>query len=470
MEVTEAAPASLLLVDDDALIRETLRYVLEPDWRVLTADTREAALNWLAKADAPPTLALIDLGLPPEPHEPTEGYALLQALKELSPRTRVLVLTGQDPGCTLSRAYALGAVDFVTKPVGAEALRARLRLQFELGAWEAPGGGRHAIQQLIGDSRPMQMLRDTVERFAATEFAVLIEGESGTGKELVARALHEESPRRQGPFVPVNCAALSPGLVEAQLFGHARGAYTGAVGAGEGFLGVAEGGTLLLDELGELPMEVQAKLLRVLEDGEYYRVGETTRRRSGARILAATHRDLPAEVAAGRFREDLYHRISVLRLHLPPLRERGQDALLLFEWFRSLYRDRLPPFSLDDSARSRLISHGFPGNVRELRNLVVRLSAGHPGQSIDAAGLSLALGQSLSATREPPPVMSGHIDRELCAGGFDLDAQLLALEQRYVSAALRLAEGNQSQAARLLGLRRTTLYSRLERLGLLPPE
>jgi DNA-binding NtrC family response regulator len=462
----QAPPArGLLLVDDDPLIRETLRFALEQEWQVMLAGDRIEALQVLAELPGPPVLALVDLGLPPEPHAPVEGYALLTALAARVPTTRVLVLSGQSPGHTLAQAYALGAVDFVTKPAATEALLGRLRLQYELHGIDRGEHPPAAVDRLIGDSHAMQLLRATLGRFAVTAFPVLIEGESGTGKELVARALHEASPQAGGPFVAVNCAALSPSLIEAQLFGHARGAYTGAVSAGAGFLGAAEGGTLLLDELGELPLETQAKLLRVLEDGEYYRVGETSVRRSNARLLAATHRDLPAEVAAGRFREDLYHRISVLRLHLPPLRERGADRLLLFEWFRGCYRERLPPFSLDDSARARLLAHPFPGNVRELRNLVVRLGANHPGTIVTAADLHSALGNLPALTRTDPAV-----ELELCEGGFDLDGRLAEIERRYLQSALRLAEGNLSQAARLLGLHRTTLYSRLERLNLLPRE
>jgi len=446
---------------------------------VLEAGSRFEALARLEASGDPPVLALVDLGLPPEPHLPHEGLALIEGLTERFPRMRVLVLTGQHPGRALALAYARGAVDFLAKPVGTATLRARLALQqgiARLAAGAGAGDGQEGADGLIGDSPPMQALRARLLRTAVAGFPVLVTGESGTGKELVARALHTQGPRRNGPFLAINCAALAPQLIEAQLFGHVRGAFTGAVTTGEGLLAAADHGTLLLDELGELPTDLQAKLLRVLESGEYFRLGETTARRSDARIVAATNRDLAAEVRAGRFREDLYHRISVLTLTLPPLRERGDDILLLLEWFRSQWRDRLPGFLLEEAARARLLSHAFPGNVRELRNLVVRLATHHANESVGVAALEAALGLGdvavMPAGRAPLPSSEpGALPdpwAELGGAGFDLDLRLREIERAYLETALGMAGGNLSRAARLLGLHRTTLYSRLERHGALP--
>jgi DNA-binding NtrC family response regulator len=463
----EAGLPLLLLVDDDPLIRASLAFALDADWQVIEAGSRNEALACLEGTEHGPGLALVDLGLPPEPHAPQEGLALIEALLARNASMRVLVLTGQQPGHTLAEAYARGAVDFLSKPVEVSALKERLAVQRGLLRLEAVADELPAGQDvLIGESAAMRELRARLARTAASGFPVLVTGESGTGKELVARALHRLGPRAGEPFLAVNCAALSPQLVEAQLFGHARGAYTGAVTAGEGLLAAAGFGTLLLDEVGELPAELQAKLLRVLESGEYLRVGETTPRHSEARILAATNRDLAAEVRAGRFREDLFHRISVLELTLPPLRERGDDLMLLFEWFRQAWRDRLPAFTLSEPARERLRQHPFPGNVRELRNLVVRLATHNAHESVTLEALEEALGQRM---QPPSPRSDGETARErLAAGDFDLDQHLREVERRHLEAALELAAGNLSQAARLLGLHRTTLYSRLERYGALP--
>ncbi len=467
----------LLLVDDDALIRSSLAFALEEDWEVLEAGSRAEALARLESAAEPPLLALVDLGLPPDPHAPREGLALIEDLIGRNPRMRVLVLTGQQPDRTLSLAYACGAVDFLAKPVGVTTLRERLALQCGILRLEANAADAEGTTDgLIGDSPVMRDLRARLQRTATAGFPVLITGESGTGKELVARALHTQGPRRAGPFLAINCAALAPQLIEAQLFGHVRGAFTGAVTAAEGLLAAAARGTLLLDELGELPVDLQAKLLRVLESGEYFRLGETTPRQTDARIVAATNRDLAVEVRAGRFREDLYHRISVLTLALPPLRDRGDDILLLFEWFRSCWRDRLPGFLLEETARARLLQHAFPGNVRELRNLVVRLATHHAHASVGVAELESALGlnEPTTAPADRAPVPTGDAGpafdprADLGGEGFDLDLRLRAVERAYLETALQMAGGNLSRAARLLGLHRTTLYSRLERHGALP--
>jgi DNA-binding NtrC family response regulator len=302
----------------------------------------------------------------------------------------------------------------------------------------------------------MDELRSQITRFADTPFPVLIQGESGTGKELVAQLLHEKSERAGEPFVSVNCAAFTPELLEAQLFGHAKGAYTGATNAKAGFFEDTGTGTLLLDEVGEFPLGLQPKLLRVLENGEYYRVGETRPRIAEARVVAATNRDLMEEIRAGNFRHDLYHRLSVLTIDVPPLRERGGDSLLLMEHFRALYAAKVSPFVLDEQGAGRWARYTFPGNVRELRNIVIRLGAKYPG-----AGIGL---RELEAELDSQSQVDGGSIQELTAGGFRLDEILSSWEQRYIEAALKLADGNLSEAARLLGVNRTTLYSKIQRL------
>ena len=297
---------------------------------------------------------------------------------------------------------------------------------------------------------------------------MLIEGESGSGKDLVAQSLHGRSVRAAKPYLALNCAAISPSLVEPTLFGYVKGAFTGATSNKSGYFEDAQDGTLFLDEIGELPLEMQAKLLRVLENGEFQRVGETQGRVSRARVVAATNRDLRQEVKRGTFRADLYHRLSVLTLSVPPLRELDADKLLLLEQFRRMYAEKsgVQPFSLDAQAERRWLEYQFPGNVRELRNIVIRLTTKHAGQRLSVGELEQEF--DLEAPQASPVGAADgadlveqarrHLERER---GFDLDDTLRRWERRYIDAALKLSGGNVSQAAKLLGINRTTLYSRM---------
>jgi DNA-binding NtrC family response regulator len=336
----------------------------------------------------------------------------------------------------------------------------KARLDHHLMILEAELGEVRQAQEsepLLGESAAMRELREHIGRFADTPFPILVRGESGTGKELVAEALHRNSVRAAQPFLAVNCAAFTPELLEAQLFGHAKGAFTGASAARRGFFDEAEEGTLFLDEIGEFPANLQPKLLRVLENGDYYRIGETRPRMSRARVVAATNLDLVEEIRAGRFRHDLYHRFSVLAIEVPPLRVRAEDSLLLLDHFRGLYASRVPPFSFGDEAIERWRRYTFPGNVRELRNIVIRLGAKFPGQRVGLAELEAELDAQADVDAESIA--------ELGRGGFRLDAILDSWEQRYIDAALKLSDGNLSEAARLLGVNRTTLYSKIQRLS-----
>jgi DNA-binding NtrC family response regulator len=350
-------------------------------------------------------------------------------------------------------------------------LRARLKHQLLLLEVErhqhAPSAG--AGELLLGGSAGMATLRALIEQFADTPFPVLVEGESGSGKELVAQALHAASARRRGPLLTMNCAAFSPDLLEAQLFGHARGAYTGADKARAGFFEEASEGTLFLDEVGEMPLDLQAKFLRVLENGEYYRLGETEARRSNARIVAATNRELRELARAGQFRQDLFHRLSVLTIGVPPLRSRGDDWRLLLDAFQRQYAANIKPFTLAPAAAELLAAYAFPGNVRELRNIVIRLGARYPGQCVTVAQLSPELELDFDARPTAPGDLGNSPEQRLRQPGFRLDDELAGLERQYIETALRLGGGNLSQAARLLGVNRTTLYSRLARLSLNPP-
>ena len=450
---------ALLVVDDDPLITDTLAFALGPDYEVLAVDSRARAVELVRRLPQAPRLALVDLGLPPTPHSPEEGFRLIADLLAHSPAMKILVLSGQNEAANARHARALGAWDFVAKPADPAALK---RLLDRAAAVAAP-----PATELIGASAPIEKLKSQIAQFAASPFPVLIEGESGSGKELVAQSLHRLSARSARPYFALNCAALAPTLVEATLFGYAKGAFTGAAAPKSGYFEDAQDGTLFLDEIGELPLEMQSKLLRVLENGEFQRLGETQQRVSRARVLAATNRDLRQAMKQGSFRPDLYHRLSVLSLQVPPLRELERDRLALLEHFRRLYAQEsgVQPFTLDEAAQARWLRYAFPGNVRELRNIVIRLTTKYAGQRLTAAELE----PELDLEAQPTASAAGMVElaqRELeRAGSFDLDQTLKAWERGYIAAALKLTHGNMSQAARLLGVNRTTLYSRMESNG-----
>jgi DNA-binding NtrC family response regulator len=371
---------------------------------------------------------------------------------------KIFVLSGQNDAANARHARALGAWEFVAKPSDPALLKRLLARALELPAAEAP--------ELVGASPVLAKLKQQIAQFAGSPYPVLIEGESGSGKELVARSLHQLSPRSSRPYLTLNCAAISPTLVEPTLFGYVKGAFTGAASNKAGYFEDAQDGTLLLDEIGELPLELQAKLLRVLENGEYQRVGETQRRVSRCRVIAATNRDLRRDVKQGAFRADLYHRLSVFSLSVPPLREMEGDKLQLLEHFRRFYaaQSGMQPFELDDDATARWVLYDFPGNVRELRNVVIRLTTKYSGQRVSVAELEPEL--DLEALYPGSAVEGGAIVEQAVrqlerSGAFNLDETLRTWERGYIEAALRLTRGNVSQAAKLLGVNRTTLYSRM---------
>jgi len=445
-----ASRPGLLIVDDDPLITDTLAFALGAEYTVYACESRPHAIDLLRQLDAPPPLALVDLGLPPAPHAPDEGFRLIGDLLAHSPHMRIFVLSGQNDAANARHARALGAWEFVAKPADPASLARLLARGLELPAAED--------QEFVGASPALAKLKSQVAQFAAAPYPVLIEGESGSGKELVATRLHRLSPRAAKPYFSLNCAAISPQLVEPTLFGYVKGAFTGAQGTKAGFFEDAADGTLFLDEIGELPLEMQAKLLRVLENGEYQRVGETQRRVARCRVIAATNRDLRRAVREGAFRADLYHRLSVFTLSVPPLRELDHDKLLLLDHFRK------DAFEFDASATARWLRYDFPGNVRELRNIAIRLAAKYPGQRVSAAELEPELDVDEKMTIGDSS-KGGLVDQALRqlerAGTFNLDETLKAWERSYIEAALRLTRGNVSQAAKLLGVNRTTLYSRM---------
>lgn len=463
---------TLLLVDDDPLITDTLSYFLNRDFEVVLAGSRIEALARARQLPRPPSAALVDLGLPPTPHRPDEGFALVTELLALAPAMSIVILSGQNDETNARHARALGAADFIAKPAAPENLRRILR---ELLTSQVPPAT--GATDLMGHSPPMEKLRTQLRQYADSPFPVLIEGESGSGKELAAVALHKLSDRAPRPYLALNCAAISPNLVEATLFGHAKGAFTGASGQRAGYFEEASDGTLFLDEIGELPLDLQPKLLRVLENGEFQRIGETAARHSSARIVAATNRDLKREVREGRFRADLYHRLSVFTVAIPPLRDLGDDRLLLLDHFCAIYASQanLPQFRLSPDATLRLLAYPFPGNVRELRNIAIRLTTKLAGREVALDDLEAELdpgGETTGGVSFAAPTRASRAElvamalNDIQTGReFNLDATLRMWEEAYIEAAQQLAHNNMSQAARLLGVNRTTLYNRIDTLA-----
>lgn len=459
---------SLLIVDDDSLIRDSLRLALAGSFEVHLAENRNQAIDLLRSMNPPPELALIDLGLPPTPHRPTEGFRLIAELLAHSQNIKIIVLSGQDEDSNARHARTLGAVDFIAKPCSPDTIKTQLRNALLIHQSKLEQSTSEVAQLgIVGLSPAIQAMRSQITLYAPTPFPVLIEGESGSGKELVAAALQLLNLNKHSPFLVFNCAAISPSLLASTLFGHAKGAFTSANQAQSGYFEDAADGILFLDEIGELPADLQANLLRVLENGEYQRVGETTTRKSRARIIAATNRDLRQEVRAGNFRIDLYHRLSVFTITVPPLRELGGDKFLLLDYFCDFYAQQIKreKFVLDEAAKLLWENYPFPGNTRELRNITIRLITKYPGLSVNPDQLSdeLDLPQNSSVLDTTNPIMQARQAIQQSTN-FNLDNLLQVQTNHYIRAAMELAHNNISEAAKLLGMNRTTLYSRMEAL------
>ncbi|MCA8969001.1 MAG: sigma-54-dependent Fis family transcriptional regulator [Planctomycetes bacterium] len=431
---------SLLIVDDDAAILDSLRERFEArGYAVTTARNGEEALEALNNR---PSLALLDLELPRG-----DGQSVLEEVARRGIDTTILVITAHGSVERAVRAMRAGAYDFVEKPFDTGLLeqsmqraleRSRLVRRVEATRAET------ATTKLVAESKPMHDLLDTARKVAESNSSVLILGESGTGKELLARFLHEHSHRADAPFVPIHCAALSESLLESELFGHEKGAFTGAVARKKGRLEIAHGGTVFLDEIGDLPESFQVKLLRVLQERSFERVGGTTELRVDVRILAATHRDLQQRIGEGAFREDLFYRLNVISLTLPPLRDRPGDVVALARSFVEVLAKDLGSAEpeLDDDAIDALCKHSWPGNVRELRNAIER---------------ALVLGDGVSITTDDLPIdiWFGGKDAESARDPVGFHAQVEAARLRILEEALAACDGNRTRAAERLGLQRT---------------
>jgi DNA-binding NtrC family response regulator len=470
-EIAPMEKAVLLLVDDDQLITESLSFILKKKYQVYIAESRPQAKDIISSLKTPPQLALVDLGLPPFPHQADEGFALIEDLLAHDPQMKILVLSGQSEEMNIQHALTLGAVDFVPKPADPALLQTRLQHHLMLQYVEKQRSQSITDSAIIGESAAMQVLRQQIEQFSTSLFPVLIEGESGTGKELIAKALHEESSRKDNAYMVINCAAISPNLLESQLFGYVKGAFTGANNDHKGFFAEAENGTLFLDEVGEIPYDVQAKLLRVLESGEYYRVGATECLKSNARIIAASNKSLANEVKEGKLRSDLFHRLSILKIIVPALREREKDSLLLRMHFQNLYEDSIKHFSLNEEANKLWIEYDYPGNVRELRNVVIRLGTKYPSRIITRDILENEF--EIDVVKEKVESLktgfsSGRFNdvwlmKEIGSGEFVLDEALNELENHCINLAMGMFDGNLSKVAKVLHINRSTLYSRIQK-------
>ena len=461
-----ADAAQVWIVDDDRSVRFVLATALgEAGFRVTAFANAAEVLDALATGRAP-DLLLTDVRMPGD-----SGLMLLDKLKAAHPRLPVIVMSAHTDVASTAGAFRGGAQEFLSKPFDMDdavalvrrALPADMARTIPSAALPVPADGEPA---LVGQAPAMRALFRAIGRLAQVPLSVLITGETGTGKELVARALHRESPRAARPFVALNTAAIPAELLESELFGHEAGAFTGATRRQLGRFEQADGGTLFLDEIGDMPAVLQTRLLRVLAEGEFFRVGGRELIRVDVRVIAATHQPLEALVEQGRFRADLLHRLDVVRLRLPPLRERREDIPLLAARFLALAARRLqvPAKKLSAPALERLRTHAWPGNVRELENVCWRLAALAPGDTIGPTDLALALpaGASAASPADWTGVLASWARERLAAGVPDLHAQARALLDRtLLDTALDLHGGHRGEAAEALGLSRNTVTRKL---------
>ena len=442
----------LLVVEDDPGLQRQLKWALD-EFDVDFASTREEALVALRRNE--PAIVLQDLGLPPDPNGVEEGFATIADILKVAPRAKIIVVTGREGREHALRAIRTGAYDFCQKPVDTELLtiivdRARRLYELEAENHRLAASGSAALEGVIAASESMLKVCRMIQKLAPTQATVLLLGESGTGKERLARALHTRSTRAGKPMIAINCAAIPENLLESELFGYERGAFTGAVKQTKGKIETADGGTLFLDEIGDMPLPLQAKLLRFLQERVIERVGGRDLIPVDVRIIAATNRDLKAAIAQSTFREDLFYRICEVSVPIPPLRERGSDAVLVANYVlqQACKRHGRPLPKLSPDAIAAIEKYPWPGNVRELENRVNAAAIMAEGKLVTAKDLSL----------EPPATES--------------ETEVLPLrdvrqraEAQAVQRALAIAGGNMSKAAELLGVTRPTLYDLVERIS-----
>lgn len=441
----------LLLVEDDLGLQKQLKWSFD-DLEVVIAGDREAALAAVRRYEPP--VVTLDLGLPPDANGATEGLATLEQILALAPTTKVIVVSGNQDRANAVKAVALGAYDFYQKPIEPDILRLIVNRALHLHQLEAENRKLQArqgaaLQGIITGSAVMQKICRTVEKVAPVDATVLLLGDSGTGKELFARALHDLSPRASQRFVAINCAAIPENLLESELFGYEKGAFTGASKQTKGKIEYADHGTLFLDEVGDLPFSLQAKLLRFLQERVVERLGGREEIPVDVRVVCATHQDLKRLIGEGRFREDLFYRISEITINIPPLKEREGDALLLahafLEKYNAQYGKALKGFTSD--ACAAIEGHAWPGNVREMENCLKRAVIMSEGNRLSAQDLGLAI-------------------NEIEAAPLNLRQVREIAERDAVNKAINRVNGNIARAAEVLGVSRPTLYDMLNRFGI----
>jgi two-component system, NtrC family, response regulator len=443
----------LLIVDDDEEIRTQMKWALAKDYEVSLAEDRASALENFRATQ--PAVVLLDLGLPPNPGNPEEGLAVLSDLIQQDRFVKVVIVSGQGEKENALRAIGSGAYDFLSKPVEMEELKFLLKRAFHVAQLERDYAKMQqtaegdSFEGMMGGSSQMRPIFETIRKVATTDAPVLILGESGTGKEMVARAIHQRSNNKDGPFVAINCSAIPETLLESELFGHEKGAFTGAHMQRKGRIETAAAGTLFLDEIGEIPLPLQVKLLRFLQEQTIERVGGRQEIHIDTRVVAATNADLRKVMAAGTFREDLFYRLAVVQMTLPPLRDRDSDIRLLAQYFLNRFSMQVnkPYLAFDPDAIRALNRHGWPGNVRELENCIRRAVIMAEGRRVKAADLELGV------SGLGPNIVTLKDARE-------------ALERQMLQQALKKHGGKIAPAAAELGLSRPTIYELMEKLGI----
>lgn len=448
----------ILVVDDERNIRRSLEMILEGEgYKVTCASSGEEAIDVLTETDF--QAALLDIFMPG-----INGIDALKQMRELRPDLAVIVISGHGTVQDAVRATRFGAYDFLEKPLSREkVLLAVTRAIEAVGLTKENRTLKKRIEgsfEMIGKSDALSSIHGQIDRVAPSNGRVLILGESGTGKELIARAIHKNSKRSTGPFIKVNCAAIPEELIESELFGSDKGAFTGAVKTRDGKFLQADGGTLFLDEIGDMSLSVQAKVLRALEQGEFERVGGSETIRVDVRVLAATNKDLGSQVSKGEFREDLFFRLNVVPVTAPPLRERSADVSLLVDYFLKLYAESndFRPKTVAPEAMAILRDYSWPGNIRELKNLVERLSIMVHGETIKLSDLPRLEGPEI-ATRSDSPSKEGWPKISL---GMTLRQLREKVEQSYIAQALNACDGNVTQTAKTLGIERTNLHKKIK--------
>ncbi|MBU2979431.1 PEP-CTERM-box response regulator transcription factor [Alteromonas sp. C1M14] len=440
---------TILVVDDDLGIQKQLKWSFT-DYNVVFADDRSSAIAQLRRYE--PKVVTLDLGLPPDPANASEGLKTLDEIMALAPRTKVIVVTGNNDKENALKAIDSGAYDFYQKPIDSDTIKLLVNRALNLANLEHENQilakARPAMGRIIGNSDAIQTVMRKAEKIAGTDISTLLQGESGTGKEVFARSIHEHSPRKDKPFVAINCASIPETLLESELFGYEKGAFTGANKTTLGKIETAQGGTLFLDEIGDMPIGLQAKMLRFLQERVIERVGGRSEIPVDIRVICATHRDLQQMVADETFREDLYYRIGEIPIFIPPLREREQDIILLARTFLTIYREEFnaKAKSFSEGAMQAMLAHRWPGNIRELQNKLKSAVIMAEGTVVQAEDLGLM-----------PPRGDNEIET------LNLREVREQAESRAIRRAYQTADKNMSKTAELLGVTRPTLYSLIDK-------